>query len=92
MPYGRGKEQSICLLASPSVLQAASKNEIEWRVDSAPSRLRMHLEGLPRMVPGARVASFSLFFASFYLAYAIEGNLATSRSAGPSHAFGVSPS
>ena len=90
MPGGRGKEQSIRLLASPSVLQAASKNEIAWRIDSAPSRLRMHLEGLPRMVPGTRVLAF--FFASFYLAYAIECNLATSRSAGPSHAFGVSPS
>ena len=60
MPYGRGKEQSIRLLASPSVLHAASKNEIEWRIYSAPSRLRMHLEGLPRMVPGTRV--FTLFF------------------------------
>ena len=69
MPYGRGKEQSICLLASPSVLQAASKNEIAWRIDSAPSRLRMHLEGLPRLVPGTRVLAFFFCLILFGLRY-----------------------
>ena len=43
MPGGRGREQSICLLASPSVLQAASAftSEAFARVTNRP---RMHLE------------------------------------------------
>ena len=43
MPGGRGKEQSICLLASPSVLQAASAFTSE-AIARVTNRLRMHLE------------------------------------------------
>ena len=43
MPGGRGKEQSICLLASPSVLQAASAFTSE-ALARVTNRLRMHLE------------------------------------------------
>ena len=43
MPGGRGKEQSICLLASPSVLQGASAFTSEASA-MVTNRLRMHLE------------------------------------------------
>ena len=67
MPGGRGKEQSICLPASPSVLLAASAFTSE-ALARVTNRLRMHLEGLPRVAQVAHGFYFYEFSLNF-LAY-----------------------
>ena len=60
MPYGRGKEQSICLLALVSYRPLAPfTSEALPRVTN---RLRMHLEVLPRVAHGAHFIFYEFSF------------------------------
>ena len=69
MPGGRGKEQSICL-SRPSIftpLALSTRATVPRR-----RRLRMHLEGLPRVVHGAAYYFFVFFTCNFFALQPIQ--------------------